>query len=138
MPISEQIALAAIFIFRTSFYFLQVNQQKRVKRVCTNKMQIVHSEQIYKTSQQKPSRIMFLIKIELILKKQLFDAQILEAMIRITAQNHRMSFWTVTFSTYGIVCVEFFRQSLLKPCLCQKQSYSFREHKLIIFISCLR
>ena len=51
MTISEQIALAAIFIFWTSFYFLQVNQQKRVKRVCTNKVQIVHSEQIYKTSQ---------------------------------------------------------------------------------------
>ena len=51
MTISDQIAVAAKFNFgQVFFYFLQVNQQKRVGMVSTNNLLRTYSEQIYKPS----------------------------------------------------------------------------------------
>ena len=54
MTISNQIALAAIFILWISFCFPHINEQKFVGMVCTNNVERTYSE--------KPSRIIFWIK----------------------------------------------------------------------------
>ena len=50
MTISEQIALAAIFYFLSSFCFLQFNQQKPVGMVSTNNVKRTFSEQMHNPS----------------------------------------------------------------------------------------
>ena len=54
-------------------------------------------------------------------------------LLEVTVQNPVTSLWTVTFSTYGSVCLEFF---LTITCETILQPPSFWKHLLSIFISC--
>ena len=58
--------------------------------------------------------------------------------LEVTVQNPITSFWTVTFSIYGSVCLEFFQAVTSQTMLKKKQSSSFLKHELTLFIRCLR
>ena len=52
-------------------------------------------------------------------------------------QNSITSFWAVAFSTYGNVCLEFFRTVTSETILKKKATVQFPKHERNIFISCL-
>ena len=124
-PVPEQVTLAAISYFGQVFVFCELINKNVLKWfLLTMCKEHTFSSSAANLLQQKPSPIMFLIK-----KRKSAD---------VTVQNPIASFQTVTFLNYGGVCLEFFQSVTSEPYLRKKQPSSFREHKVSIFISCLR
>ena len=90
------------------------------------------SEQIALLDSFTLDKFMFLIR-----KVRLADVKYLTWWFEATVQNPITSFWTVIFSTYGSVCLEFLQIVTSETILKEKQLYSFCKHGPCIFISCL-
>ena len=50
--------------------------------------------------------------------------------LEVTVQNSLTGFWTVTFSIYGSVCLEFFGTVTFETIIEKKQPSIFRKHEI--------